>query len=105
MKELEPRGSDYWERMARGRLERNVQSAVKALRDAADEIEREAAVKIKAAAERDNRGRVATYSRVAEFVTKTSVSTLTRLGLENIVDAASEADEGRVQALEEGHGY
>lgn len=82
-----------WEAAARKRLETTVASAVKRLRDTADQIEREAARNIETIGQFE----WSTYGRVAGQLVHEVVSGVSNANLANVIDAASDADAARIE--------
>jgi hypothetical protein len=88
-----------WEASARARLERLVAETVGRIRDAADQIERDARGHVASAAD-DKRGlEFQTYPRVAGQVVHTVQTLMFNLSLESLIDAASDAEAARTERL------
>lgn len=86
-----------WEASARERLERVVTDAVERIRQSADQIEREAKRNIRNAA-KDERGlEFQTYVRVAGQVVHEVQTLAFNLPLENLIDAAADAEKARME--------
>jgi hypothetical protein len=86
-----------WEASARGRLERLVAETVSRIRDTADQIEREARSHIASAAADERELEFQNYPRVAGQLLH-SLQTLTfNIGVESLIDAASDAETARIE--------
>jgi hypothetical protein len=90
-----------WETSARARLERLVAETVSRIRDTADQIERDARGHVKSAAEDQRAIEFQNYPRVAGQVIHTVQTLLFNLALENLIDAASDAEAARTERLAE----
>lgn len=88
-----------WESVARHRLERLVAETVSRVRDAADQVERDARGHVKSAAEDQRAIEFQTYPRVAGQVVHTVQTLLFNLPLEGLVDAANDAESARTEKL------
>lgn len=88
-----------WETSARARLERLVAETVTRIRDAADQIERDARGHVKSAADEKRGLEFQTYTRVAGQVVHSVQTLLFNLALENLIDAASDAEAARTERL------
>jgi hypothetical protein len=81
-----------WEASARARLERLVAETVSRVRDAADQIERDARGHITSAAKGERDIEFQTYARVAAQAIHTVQTLVFNIGMENLIDAASDAE-------------
>lgn len=81
-----------WEASARGRLERLVAETVSRVRDAADQIERDARSHVASAAKPERDIEFQTYARVAAQAIHTIQTLVFNIGMENLIDAASDAE-------------
>lgn len=88
-----------WEASARARLERLVAETVTRIRDTADQIERDARGHVKSAADEKRGLDFQTYPRVAGQVIHTVQTLLFNLALENLIDAAADAEAARTDRL------
>lgn len=85
------------EAAGRRRVEKHVADIVARVRSAADEIEREARRNIESAAEEDRAYSFQNYPRVAGQVAHSLQTLLFNLPLENLIDAAADAEAGRTE--------
>lgn len=83
-----------WEKPARERLEKNVAAVVARIRATADQIEREAKRNIDQAGGERPFG-FETYARVAASAIKEVQTLVFNLPLDNMLDAAAEAEQAR----------
>jgi hypothetical protein len=88
-----------WEASARKRLERLVAETVSRVRDAADQIEREAKDHLTSAAKDQRNLEFQTYSRVAAQAIHTVQTLVFNLAMESLIDAASDAEAARTERL------
>lgn len=86
-----------WEAMARTRLEQLVADTVSRVRDAADELEREARRNISSAAQQTRQIEFQTYPRVAGQLVAKVQTMLFNLKMDNIIDAAADAEAARTE--------
>jgi hypothetical protein len=93
-----PAGRD-WEVSARARLERVVADAVDRIRQSADQIEREAKRNIRNAAKDERDLEFQTYVRAAGQVVHEVQTLAFNLPLENLIDAATDAERARIERL------
>lgn len=84
-----------WEQMARRQLERNVADVVKRMRQAADEMEREAKRNLEAAAAPERDLEFHTYPRVASRVVTELHTLLFNMRADSVMDAAVDAELAR----------
>lgn len=88
-----------WETSARARLERLVAETVSRVRDAADQIERDAKGHVASAAKDQRQIEFQTYPRVAAQVIHTVQTLVFNVAMENLIDAASDAEAARTERL------
>jgi hypothetical protein len=81
-----------WEASARARLERLVAETVSRVRDAADQIERDARGHVASAAKGERDIEFQTYPRVAAQAIHTLQTLVFNVAMENLIDAASDAE-------------
>lgn len=81
-----------WEASARARLERLVAETVSRVRDTADQIERDARSHVASAAKPARDIEFQTYARVAAQAIHTIQTLVFNIGMENLIDAASDAE-------------
>jgi hypothetical protein len=81
-----------WEASARARLERLVAETVSRVRDAADQIERDARGHIASAAKGERDIEFQTYPRVAAQAIHTVQTLVFNIGMENLIDAGADAE-------------
>lgn len=84
-----------WEASSRRRLDKLVTETVERIRDAADEVEREARRNTEMAAKGERDLEFQTYPRVAAQLTHTVQTLLFNLKLDSLVDAAVDAERAR----------
>ena len=86
-----------WELLARARLERLVAETVTRIRDAADQIERDARGHVKSAADEERGLEFQTYTRVAGQVVHSVQTLVFNLAMDSLIDAASDAEAARTE--------
>jgi hypothetical protein len=84
-----------WEAASRARLEKLVADIVERIRDAADEIEREARRNVASSASEARDLEFQTYPRAASQVTHSIQTMLFNLKLDSLADAAADAERAR----------